>query len=55
MNLSGFYEWSHYTVTLSIYNLTDQLNWQSAPSFYGNDFLVRNDPITFEVRLQAKF
>jgi len=55
MNASVFYQWSHYTLTFSLYNLTDQHNWESAPAFYGNDFLVRSDPITFEVRLQAKF
>lgn len=55
MNFSVFYEWSRYTVTASVYNFTDQLNWNSAPTFYGNDFLVRNDPRTFELRLQAKF
>jgi hypothetical protein len=55
MNASVFYEWKNYTVTFSVYNLTDQLNWQSSPPFYGNDFLVRNDPRDFEVRLQAKF
>ncbi len=54
-NASVFYEWSRYTLTLSLYNFTDQLNWQSSPPFYGNDFLVRTDPRTFEVRLQAKF
>jgi hypothetical protein len=55
MNASVFYQWSHYTLTLSLYNFTNQINWESAPSFYGNDFLVRSDPRTFEVRLQAKF
>jgi hypothetical protein len=55
MNTSVFYEWSHYILTFSVYNLTDQLNWESGPTFYGNDFLVRSDPRTFEVRLQAKF
>lgn len=55
MNAAIFYEWSHYTVTLSIYNLTDQKNWQPSPSLYGNDFLVLNDPRTYEVRLTSKF
>ena len=54
-NASVFYEWDRYTATLSVYNLTDQKNWQSSPNFYGNDFLVRNDPRTFEVRLTAKY
>ena len=55
LNASVFYEWSRYTITASVYNFTDQRNWQPSPSIYGNDFLVQNDPRTFEVRLQAKF
>ena len=55
LNASVFYEYNNYRITLSVYNLTDQRNWQPSPSIYGNDFLVQNDPRTFEVRLQAKF
>ena len=55
LNASIFYEWSRYTVTLSVYNLTDNWNWAPSPGFYGNDFLVRSDPRTVEFRLQAKF
>ncbi len=55
MNAAVFYEFSRYRFTASLYNLTDQINWQSAPSFYGNDFLVRNDPRTFEFRIEARF
>jgi len=55
LNAAVFYEWSRYQVTLSIYNLTNQRNWEPSPSLYGNDFLVMNDPITAEIRLQAKF
>jgi outer membrane receptor protein involved in Fe transport len=54
-NAAVFYEFENYTVTFSVYNLIDQHNWQPSPGFYGNDFLVRSDPRTFEVRLQAKF
>ena len=54
-NAAVFYEWSRYTLTLSVYNLTDQRNWQPSPPLYGNDFLVLSDPRTFELRLQAKF
>lgn len=43
------------TVTFSVYNLTDRRNWSSAPSLYGNDMLVLNNPRTLELRLQAKF
>jgi outer membrane receptor protein involved in Fe transport len=55
LNAAIFYQWSHYTITASVYNLTNQRNWQPSPSIYGNDFLVQNDPRTFEIRLQAKF
>jgi len=55
LNAAIFYQWSHYIVTASVYNLTNQRNWQPSPSIYGNDFLVQNDPRTFEIRLQAKF
>jgi outer membrane receptor protein involved in Fe transport len=54
-NASIFYEFGKYTITASIYNLTDQHNWQPSPGYYGNDFLVRSDPRTYEIRLQAKF
>jgi outer membrane receptor for monomeric catechols len=54
-NAALFYEWNKYTLTFSIYNITDRSNWSPSPFFYGNDFLVRSDPRTFEVRLMAKF
>jgi outer membrane receptor protein involved in Fe transport len=55
MNMSIFYETGPYIYTDSAYNITDRLNWQSSPAFYGSDFLVRNDPRTIEFRLQARF
>ena len=54
-NAAVFYEWSKYTVTLSVYNITDRNNWSPSPIFYGNDFLVRSDPRTVELRVMAKF
>jgi hypothetical protein len=55
LNAAIYYEFKNYTITVSCYNFTDQRNWQTSPSLYGNDFLVQNSPRTFEVRLQAKF
>ncbi len=52
-NGAVFYEFGKSTLTLSVYNLTDRRNWQPSPTFYGNDFLVRSDPRTFELRLQV--
>ncbi len=54
-NAAAFYEFKHYTITFSVYNLTDRRNWQPAPAFYGNDFLVLSDPRTYELRIQTKF
>jgi iron complex outermembrane receptor protein len=53
-NAALFYEHGPYTLTFSVYNLTDRNNWQPAPAYYGNDELVRSDPRSFEIRLQAK-
>jgi hypothetical protein len=55
MNAAIFYEWKQYTITLSCYNFTNQRNWEPSPAYYGNDFMVQNDPRTWEIRLQAKF
>jgi hypothetical protein len=38
---------------LSVYNLTDKLNWQSSYNFVGNDFLVRTNPRSVELRVKA--
>jgi hypothetical protein len=55
LNAAVYYEFKNYKITLSCYNFTNQRNWQPSPSIYGNDFLVQNDPRSFEVRLEAKF
>lgn len=55
-NAAAFYQFAeNYTLTFSVYNITNQHNWQPSPGYYGNDFLVRSDPRTYEVRLQVKF
>jgi outer membrane receptor for monomeric catechols len=54
-NAAVFYQFGKYTATVSVYNLTNEKNWQPSPTFYGNDFLVLNDPRTVELRLDAKF
>ena len=52
-NGAVFYQFGKSTLTLSVYNLTDRRNWQPSPAYYGNDFLVRSAPRTFELRLQG--
>jgi hypothetical protein len=53
-NGSVFYEFGKSSLTLSVFNLTNRQNWQPSPPFYGNDFLVRSDPRTVELRLQVE-
>jgi len=55
MNTAIFYETGPYTITGSIYNLTNRLNWQPGSSYNGTDSIVRNKPRTFEIRVAAKF
>jgi len=55
MNLAGFYKKGPYEVKLTIYNLTDRRNWQSSPSYYGNDFLVQSDPLSVDLTARYRF
>lgn len=55
MNAAVYYEFDRYLVTLSLYNLTNQNNWESSDPYYGNDFLVRADPFSAELSLKVKF
>ena len=55
INAAIYYDLDPYEFKFSIYNLTDQRNWQASNPFYGNDFLLRNDPIDFEFSMRAKF
>jgi hypothetical protein len=53
LNAAVFYHVSRYTFTLSVYNLTDRLNWQSSYNYVGNDFLVRTNPRSVELRAKV--
>ena len=54
-NAAIFYEFKNYTVTFSVYNLTDNKNWQPSPGFYGNDFLTRVPPRSYDLTISGKF
>jgi outer membrane receptor protein involved in Fe transport len=55
LNAAVYYETGPYTATLSLYNLTNQNNWESSDPYYGNDFLVRADPLSVNLSLKMKF
>jgi outer membrane receptor protein involved in Fe transport len=56
INTAAFYTWQDkYTVKFTIYNLTDRHNLTNDYPFYGNDFLTRDPPRSFDLTLSGKF
>lgn len=55
LNAALFYSWEHYQFRLSVYNVTDQHNVVNAFPYFGNDFLTRVPPTSFDFRFSARF
>jgi len=55
LNAAAFYSFLEYTVKFSIYNLTDRHNLINDIPFYGNDFVQRVPPRSFDLSLSGKF
>ena len=55
LNAAAFYTYQKYTVKFSIYNVTDRHNLQNDYPFYGNDFLTRVPPRSYDLTLTGKF
>ena len=56
LNASVFYTFlDHYNVKFAVYNLTDQRNLVNDIPFYGNDFLTRMPPRSYDLTFTAKF
>jgi outer membrane receptor protein involved in Fe transport len=56
LNAAAFYSFrQHYTLRFSIYNLTDRHNLINGFPFYGNDFLTRVPPRSYNLSLSGKF
>ena len=53
-NIAAFVGWQNYVVKFSIYNLTDRHNLQNDIPFYGNDFLTRLPPRSFDLSFTGK-
>lgn len=55
LNAAAFYSFKQYTVKFTIYNLTDRHNLTNDIPFYGNDFLTRQPPRSFDLNISGKF
>jgi outer membrane receptor protein involved in Fe transport len=55
VNTAAFYSFQKYTVKFTIYNLTDQHNLTNDIPFYGNDFLTRQPPRSYDLSISGKF
>jgi len=55
LNAAVFYDTGPYEFKFSIFNLTDQANWEGSNPLYGNDFLVHSNPIDFDFMMKVKF
>jgi outer membrane receptor protein involved in Fe transport len=56
LNAGVFYSFlEHYTARLMVYNVANRVNWLNDNPFYGNDFLTRQPPRSFDLTLTGKF
>jgi outer membrane receptor protein involved in Fe transport len=55
LNAAAFYSFQKYLIKFSIYNLTDRHNLTNDIPFYGNDFLTRVPPRSYDLSLSGKF
>jgi hypothetical protein len=56
LNAGLFYNFAeHYTVKFMVYNLTSRINLEPDYSFYGNDFLTRSPPRSYDLTFSGKF
>ena len=55
LNTSVFYTYQQYTAKLTAYNVTDRHNLTNDYPFYGNDFLTRVPPRSFDLTISGRF
>jgi len=56
LNTAIFYSFAeHYNVKFTVYNVTDRHNLLNDQGFYGNDFLTREPPRSFDLTFTGKF
>jgi hypothetical protein len=55
LNGAVFYSFQKYMVKVSIYNMTNTRNYTNDVPFYGNDFITRQPPRSYDLSISAKF
>jgi outer membrane receptor protein involved in Fe transport len=56
LNAGVYYSFlQHYTARLMVYNVANRVNWVNDNPFYGNDFLTRQPPRSFDLTVTGKF
>ena len=56
INTAVFYNFlDHYMIKLTVYNLTNEKNLVNDIPYYGNDFLTRTEPRSFDLTFTGKF
>jgi outer membrane receptor protein involved in Fe transport len=55
LNAAVFYSFDHYTVKFSVYNLTGEHNLINDIPYYGNDFLTRVPPRSYDLTISGRF
>jgi hypothetical protein len=55
LNGAVFYSFQKYMVKLSIYNMTNERNLTNDVPFYGDDFITRQPPRSYDLYISAKF
>jgi outer membrane receptor protein involved in Fe transport len=55
LNAAVFYSFDHYTVKFSVYNLTSEHNLINDIPYYGNDFLTRVPPRSYDLTISGRF
>jgi hypothetical protein len=55
LNAAVFYSYQKFTAKFTIYNVTDRRNLTNDYPFYGNDFLTRVPPRSYDLTISGKF
>ena len=55
LNLATTYDYKGYTFKLAIYNATDHRNWTNDYPYYGNDFITRDTPRSYDFSIKYRF
>ncbi len=55
LNLASTYDYKGYTFKVAVYNVTSHRNWTNDYPYYGNDFITRDPPRSFDFSVKYRF